>query len=58
MILLAYTIFLIIFVIYSRLAIEQLDKYGYVGDDCEKMKKAYIIIAIFIIILTLILYFI
>lgn len=49
-----YLVFVIAFIIYSKMGIKHLEKYGYVGDDCEKVIKIYKIVASVIIISTII----
>lgn len=51
-----YLIYLIAFVVYSNMGIKHLHKYGYTGDDCEKVIKIYKIIATIIIMATIIIF--
>lgn len=52
----AFLVVIIIFISYSVVTMKQLNKYGYVGDACEKMMLIYPMIALIIIIISIILY--
>ena len=43
-----------VFILYSNLALNHLKKYGYVGDLCQKIMWAYIIISSLMVLTTII----
>jgi hypothetical protein len=40
-----YAIFLVSFIVYSKMGLNHLKNYGYVGDSCQKVRNIYIIVA-------------